>query len=459
MLGVLLAIFFVALVFVLVSIIKFKLHPFLALLLGGLLMGILAGMPLDKTAAAMAAGFGGTMQGIGIIIVLGVALGSLLHVSGCTSQIAALLLRVTGTANTPMAIALTGYIVSIPVFFDAAFVILVNLVKTLSRQGRVPFATLVTALAVGLITTHAMVIPTPGPIAVAATMGVNIGWFLLYAIIASLAGVLVGGVLYGKYLGTREEYKNDFANAFADELSEEEKREKETKKLPSGELGIFLIFFPIFIILLGTVAGMFLDKGTAAHTFFMFIGDKNIALLLGLFMGFFCLRPYLEESFNDLVNEACTQSGIILAITGAGGAFGKIINETGIGKQLVEGMTGLTDGTGALVLVAAFIISQVLRAAQGSTTVALVTTAAIFAPVVTGLEGVSPLLAALAICAGGIGLSLPNDSGFWVINRFGKFDVPGTMRVWTMGGTISGVTALIVILILSMFTGVLPGLL
>lgn len=459
MLGVLLAIFFAALVFVLVSIIKFKLHPFLALLLGGLLMGILAGMPLDKTAAAMAAGFGGTMQGIGIIIVLGVALGSLLHVSGCTSQIAALLLRVTGTANTPMAIALTGYIVSIPVFFDAAFVILVNLVKTLSRQGRVPFATLVTALAVGLITTHAMVIPTPGPIAVAATMGVNIGWFLLYAIIASLAGVLVGGVVYGKYLGTREEYKNDFANAFADELSEEEKREKETKKLPSGELGIFLIFFPIFIILLGTVAGMFLDKGTAAHTFFAFIGDKNIALLLGLFMGFFCLRQYLEESFNDLVNEACTQSGIILAITGAGGAFGKIINETGIGKQLVEGMTGLTDGTGALVLVAAFIISQVLRAAQGSTTVALVTTAAIFAPVVTGLEGVSPLLAALAICAGGIGLSLPNDSGFWVINRFGKFDVPGTMRVWTVGGTISGVTALIVVLILSMFTTSLPGLL
>lgn len=459
MLGVLLAIFFAALVFVLVSIIKFKLHPFLALLLGGLLMGILAGMPLDKTAAAMAAGFGGTMQGIGIIIVLGVALGSLLHVSGCTSQIAALLLRVTGTANTPMAIALTGYIVSIPVFFDAAFVILVNLVKTLSRQGRVPFATLVTALAVGLITTHAMVIPTPGPIAVAATMGVNIGWFLLYAIIASLAGVLVGGVVYGKYLGTREEYKNDFANAFADELSEAEKREKETKKLPSGELGIFLIFFPIFIILLGTVAGIFLDKGTAEHTFFVFIGDKNIALLLGLFMGFFCLRQYLEESFNDLVNEACTQSGIILAITGAGGAFGKIINETGIGKQLVEGMTGLTDGTGALVLVAAFIISQVLRAAQGSTTVALVTTAAIFAPVVTGLEGVSPLLAALAICAGGIGLSLPNDSGFWVINRFGKFDVPGTMRVWTVGGTISGVTALIVVLILSMFTTSLPGLL
>lgn len=461
-LGILLAIFMVALLFVLVSIIRFKLHPFLALLVGGLLMGILAGMPLNKAAATMAAGFGGTMQGIGIIIILGVALGTLLHVSGCTSQIAALLLRVTGTQNAPTAIALTGYIVSIPVFFDAAFVILVNLVKTLSRQGRIPFATLVTALAVGLITTHAMVIPTPGPIAVAATMGVNIGWFLLYAIIVSLPAVMVGGVLYGKYLGTQDAYREDFANAFEEEMEGDEApvgAAAEARNLPFGSLGIFLIFFPIFIILLGTVAGMVFEKGTAAYIFFNFIGDKNIALLLGLFMAFFCLRPYLQAAFHDLVNEACTQSGIILAITGAGGAFGKIINETGIGKQLVEGMTGLTDGTGVAILMACFVISQVLRAAQGSTTVALVTTSAIFAPVLASLSGVSAILASLAICAGGIGLSLPNDSGFWVINRFGKFDVPGTMRVWTVGGTISGVTALVVILILSMFTNSLPGLL
>ena len=177
-LATLLIVFAVSLVFVLVSIIKFKLHPFLSLLIGGLIMGILSGMPLTDVANGLAVGFGSTMEGIGIIIILGVALGHILHISGATSQIAALMLKLTGQKNTPLAVALTGYIVSIPVFFDAAFVILVNLVKSLSRKGKVPFVTLVTCLGVGLITTHALVIPTPGPIAVASTMGVNIGWFL-----------------------------------------------------------------------------------------------------------------------------------------------------------------------------------------------------------------------------------------------------------------------------------------
>jgi len=451
----LLLVFLVALLFVLVSIIKFNLHPFLSLLIGGLIMGLLTGMNLMKIADSLAKGFGGTMEGIGIIIILGVALGTLLHESGCTGQIANLMLRVTGQQNTPLAIALTGYIVSIPVFFDAAFVILINLVKTLSRRGKVPFVSLVTALAVGLITTHAMVIPTPGPIAVAATMKVNIGWFLLYSIIVSLPAAIVGGVLYGKFLGAKEEYKNDFANAF-DDVSEE--APATDANLPSGGLGIFLIFLPIVIILFGTIASMMFDKKSAAYVVFNFLGNKNIALLIGVLVAFVMLKGYLKQSFNDIISDACNQSGIILAITGAGGAFGKIINDTGIGKQLVAAMSGLTGGAGMAIIISAFIISQVLRAAQGSTTVALVTTSAIFAPVMASLPNVSPVLVALAICAGGIGLSLPNDSGFWVVNRFSKFSVKQTMQVWSAGGTVSGVTALIVLLIISALSGSLPGL-
>ncbi len=455
-LGLLLIVFAVSLVFVLVSIIKFNLHPFLSLLIGGLIMGILAGLPLTQVADGLAAGFGSTMQGIGILIILGVGLGHLLHISGCTSQIAAAMLKLTGQKRAGVAVNLTGYIVSIPVFFDAAFVILVNLVKSLSRKGKIPFVSLVTALSVGLIVTHAMVIPTPGPIAVAGTMGVNIGWFLLYSIVVSLPASLVGGVLYGKYLGGKAEYADDFANAF-DDIEEEEIQE--SADLPSGALGIFLIFLPIIIILIGTIASMLLEPGTSAYIFFSFIGNKNIALLIGLLAAFFSLRRYVKDSFNDVVTEAATQSGIILAITGAGGAFGAIINLTGIGEKLVGGMTGMTEGAGIAMIVAAFVISQVLRAAQGSTTVALVTTSAIFAPILAGMATVSPILVSLAICAGGIGLSLPNDSGFWVINRFSKFDVPGTIKVWTVGGTIAGLTALVILVVLSMFTGVLPGLL
>ena len=328
-LGLLLIVFAVSLVFVLVSIIKFNLHPFLSLLIGGLIMGILAGLPLTQVADGLAAGFGSTMQGIGILIILGVGLGHLLHISGCTSQIAAAMLKLTGQKRAGVAVNLTGYIVSIPVFFDAAFVILVNLVKSLSRKGKIPFVSLVTALSVGLIVTHAMVIPTPGPIAVAGTMGVNIGWFLLYSIVVSLPASLVGGVLYGKYLGGKAEYADDFANAF-DDIEEEEIQE--SADLPSGALGIFLIFLPIIIILIGTIASMLLEPGTSAYIFFSFIGNKNIALLIGLLAAFFSLRRYVKDSFNDVVTEAATQSGIILAITGAGGAFGAIINLTGIGE-------------------------------------------------------------------------------------------------------------------------------
>ncbi len=457
-LATLLIIFTVALVFVLLSIIKFKLHPFLALLIGGLLMGILSGMKLTDIANGLASGFGGTMEGIGIIIILGVALGNLLHLSGATGQIASLMLKMTGKKNAPLAVNLTGYIVSIPVFFDAAFVILINLVKSLSRKGKVPFITLATALSVGLITTHALVIPTPGPIAVAGTMGANIGWFLLYSIIVSLPASIIGGVVYGNILGKRKEYREDFANSFDDIDEYEEGKEDKNVKLPSGGLGIFLIFLPIIIILLGTVASLFLEKDTALYVFFNFIGNKNIALLIGVIVAYICLRTYIKQSFNDIVTDAATQSGIILAITGAGGAFGKIINNTGIGELLVEGMSGLTAGAGIAMIIAAFIISQVLRAAQGSTTVALVTTSAIFAPIIAGMAGVSPILVGLAICAGGIGISLPNDSGFWVVNRFGKFNLKQTMQTWTVGGTISGVTALIIIIILGLLTNVLPGL-
>ena len=454
----LLVVFAIALVFVLVSIIKFNLHPFLSLIIGGLIMGIGTGMPLTDVAGSLTQGFGGTMQGIGIIIILGIGIGHLLHISGATETIAALMLRFTGQKNSPLAVNLTGYIVSIPVFFDAAFVILVNLVKSLSRKGKVPFVTLVTALSVGLIVTHAMVIPTPGPIAVADTMGVNIGWFLLYSIAVSLPASLAGGVFYVKYLGSKKEYAQDFANAFADE-EVAEVTQTEKKNTPSGGLGIFLIFLPIVMILMGTVSSLFLEKGSTMHVFFNFLGNRNIALLIGFLVAFVMLKPFIKDSLNDVVTSAANSSGIILAITGAGGAFGRIINDTGIGQKLVEGMTGLTAGAGIAMIIAAFVISQVLRAAQGSTTVALVTTSAIFSPIIAGMATVSPILVGLAICAGGIGISLPNDSGFWVVGRFSKFDVKQTIQVWTTGGTIAGVTALIVILILAMFATTLPGLL
>lgn len=463
-LGWLVGAFVIALAYVLFTIIKLKMHPFLSLLTGGIIMGFLSKMPLAKIGNLMGSGFGNTLGGIGIIIVWGIVLGNLLHHSGCTEEIAALMLRVTGEKNATTAIALTGYIVSIPVFFDAAFVILINLVKQISRKGKIPFITLVVALANGLIVTHAMVIPTPGPLTVAGEFNVNLGAFFVYGAIASLTGVLVAGVLYAKRLGQSPEYANDFANAFEDELVEDHSAGSGKAK-PSGGLGIFLILLPIILILIGTIGTTIATEGTIPYDVLAFIGNKNVALMAGAIIAYVMLKKYIDQNLEEVITDSAKDAGIIFLITGAGGAFGAIINGTGIGDKIVEviegsGMTG-ASATIVLILVGWF-ISQVLRAAQGSTTVALVTTSAILAPLVLQLNAtsnaVSPVLVGLAICAGGIGLSLPNDSGYWVVNRFSKFSVKQTFQAWTIPGTIAGVTALVVIVVLSFMQSFLPGL-
>jgi len=443
----LLVLFVIAVAVLLLAVIKLKLDAFIALEVVAILTGFMVKMPLADIAGGIATGFGNTMKSIGIVIGLGVILGRILEEGGATEQIANGLLKLTGKKNAPLAINLTGYLVSIPVFFDAAFVILISLIKEISRKTKVSFTTFVTALAIGLIVTHCMVIPTPGPLAVAGNMGVSIGFFTLYAIIASLPAALIGGWLYGLFLGKK--------HAFKPEEVEDETPVKEEKKSskPSFGLSLFVLLLPIILILLGTVLSVLLPKGSPTSKLFSFVGDKNIALLIGVVVAMVSMKKYFEDSLEGVVMKAMASVGVILLITGAGGSFGSIINSSGIGTFIVDTFKNMNIS----VLIFAFLLSQILRSAQGSSTVALITTSSILGPMAPTL-GVSPVLVGLAICAGGIGLSLPNDSGFWVVNKFSKFDTTKTMQVWTLGGTIAGVTALIVILILSLLSGVLPGL-
>ena len=176
--------FIIALLFIIISVVKFKLHPFLSLIVGALIMGVLSGMDLAETMDGICSGFGGTMQDIGILILLGVVLGELLHNSGATRNIADKLLAVLGVKNTPLAMNIAGYLICIPVFMDAAFVILIDLLRQLSKEGKIVLNSLICALVVGLEMTHSMVIPTPGPLAVASALGANIAWFIFYSLIS-----------------------------------------------------------------------------------------------------------------------------------------------------------------------------------------------------------------------------------------------------------------------------------
>ncbi|XEC95801.1 GntP family permease [Paenibacillus tarimensis] len=213
-----------------------------------------------------------------------------------------------------------------------------------------------------------------------------------------------------------------------------------------------MLALPIVLILANTITKLVFPD-TAISTFFGFIGDKNMALFISVIVGFIVLSPYITASKESLYSEAISSAGIIILITGAGGAFGAVINKSGIGDYLIATMQSWS----VPVLLLAFIFSQILRASLGSATVALVTTSSIMGPLAIDL-GVSPILLGLAICAGGVGLSLPNDSGFWVVNKFGNLTIPQTLKAWTIGGFIAGLTALCMVYLLSLFSGILPGI-
>ncbi|WP_078544834.1 GntP family permease [Litchfieldia alkalitelluris] len=441
----LILIFFLALAGLFFLILKLKVEPFLSLIGIAFVTALIIGMPLNEVATTVTQGFGNTLTGVGILIGLGVIFGQFLGASGAVEKIAAAVLRVFGIQKSPAGLALTGTAVSIPVFFDAAFVILSGLIKSLSKKTGISVISFVTALGVGLIVSHNMIAPTPGPLVVAENTGAELGLFILYGILVAIPATLVGGYLYGLFIGKRMNHSGAIEEVA---VSVEDQPKKEI----STGLSFFMLALPIVLILANTVSQL-LFPGTAFASALGFIGEKNVALLISVIVGIILLTPYISIPTNRLYSEAISSAGMIILITGAGGAFGAVINKSGIGDHLIATMQSWSIP----VLLLAFIFSQILRASLGSATVALVTTSSILGPMAVDL-GVSPILLGLAICAGGIGLSLPNDSGFWVVNRFGKLTVVQTLKAWTLGGFIAGLTAITTVLILSLFSGILPGL-
>ena len=446
------AAFVVSLAVIILTVVIFKLHPFLSLIIGALVMGLMSGMAPITIMEKISAGFGGTMEDIGILIILGVILGELLHNSGATKNIANIMLKFFGVQNTPLAINITGYLICIPVFFDAAFVILIDLMKQLSREGKIALNILVCALSVGMTMTHAMVIPTPGPLAVAGIVGAYVAWFIFYSLIVSLPASIIAGVLYGKYL----EKHPAWGAALKEDVHISDTAISKTgddRETASGVLGIFLILLPIVLIIIGTIALMMVDKKSGIYPVIEFLADTNVILLFTVFLGFFMLRKYLTNSFNDIVSTAAESVGSIIAIISAGGGFGTVINDSGLGPVMVSGLTSL----GIPLIVLAFVLTQVLRMGLGSITVSLVTTAAVVAPLIAATNS-SPVLIGLAVCAGGIGLCMPNDSSFWTISKFSEFSFSETVTVLTVSGTIAGFSAFAIVLILNQLSGILPGL-
>lgn len=456
----LIGVFLLSIVLLLVLILKFKLNAFISILITSLVTSVLVGMPIEEIAVTISDGFGSTLAGIGIVTGLGVMLGKFMFESGAIKTISDAILRKFGDENSPSAVAITGFLTGIPVFSDVVYIMMAPVLRMLSKRTKISMVTFACAISVATTCTYALVIPTPAPLVVSETLGLDVGVFFIYALVTAAVATLCGGIIYGKFLNIQDKKNNhfytfeDIEDEDINNVNDMANGEAEvTVEGPSFIKSISMLLVPIILILLGSFTSFILSEDSAILPFLQFLGDKNVAMLIGVIYSAIVAMPYLKLEVAQIMNDAADQVGLVLLITGSGGAFGKVLQTTGIADYIAESLSGFNIP----ILVLCFLISQVIRCAQGSTTVALMTTASILTGAIVS-SSVSPVLCAIAICAGGMGLSLPNDSGFWAISRFFKISVNDTMRGWTIGGFVAGLSALAFVSILSLFQGMLPGL-
>lgn len=429
--------------FLLLLVIRLKLHAFVALLLVSLLVGVVAGMPLAQVLDSIKKGMGETLGFVAVVVGLGAMLGQMLEVSGGVERLAQELLKRFGESNAQWALALTGFIVSIPIFFDVGFIIIVPLVHGLARKTGRSLLYYGIPLVAGLAVTHAFVPPTPGPIAVAELLHADLGWVILFGLIAGLPAAIIAGPLFARYIAKQIQV------AVPDYFQTEEKTF--TKDLPSFGMVVGLIFIPLALIILNTVSGAWLEAG-ALRSFLAFVGHPFVALIIAVLLAFWRLgtqRGYTREDVQKIATKALEPAGIIILVTGAGGVFKQILIDSGVGKILGEMMAA----SSLPPMLLAFLAAAIIRIAQGSATVAMITAAGIMAPVVTKLEMQGPALGLLviAIAAGASIMSHVNDSGFWLIKQYFGLSEKDTLRSWTVSVTLIAVIGFLTTCGLSLF--------
>ncbi|ADT83789.1 D-glycerate transporter [Thermococcus barophilus MP] len=421
---------------------KYRVHAFLVLLAAAYFVGIFSGLGLAKTVDAIAAGFGGTLKSIGIVIAAGTIIGYILEKSGGAISMAEAVLKIVGKHRVPHAMSIIGYIVSIPVFCDSGFVILSPLNKALSKRAGISLAVTAVALSTGLYATHTLVPPTPGPIAAAANLNADLGLVILLGLIASIPAALAG-LYYGLKVGSKIYIEPDIEESYEDLI-------KKYGKLPPAKWAFAPLVVPIILIVLKSIADFPSHPfGTGmAKEFFDFIGHPITALLLGVLLSFKLVDKLDEHVYGPTgwVAEGLKNAAIIILITGAGGSFGYVLRQTGIGDYI-----GTTLSSYHLGLILPFIIAALLKTAQGSSTVAIITTSALLAPLLPSLGLSTPYgraLTVLAIGAGSMVVSHANDSYFWVVTQFSNMDVMQGYKLQTVATFVEGIVAAIVILIM-----------
>ncbi len=437
------AVIVLAVVAMVIAISKFNQHPFLVLVVVAVVVGLVCGIPTEDVITTVKNGFGNILASIGIVILAGTIIGTILEKTGAALTMANSILKVVGKDKSVLTMGLTGYVTGIPVFCDSGFVILSPISRALASQSNVSLAVMATALSGGLYATHCLVPPTPGPIAMAGTLEADLGLTILVGLLISIPVTLVA-ILYAKKVASKIDIP---ANP---EYTVEELQRK-YGRLPGTLHSFSPILLPIILIALKSV-GDFPSAPFGGGVFKMivsFLGNPVIALILGVFLSMTLIPKSEKENTLKWITEGVTNSAGILAITGAGGSFGAVLQQLPIADALSGSMLGLGIG-----VVLPFVIAALLKTAMGASTVAMITTSAMIAPLMGALGFTSPIakvLVIMAIGAGSMTVSHANDSYFWVVSQFSDMDTQAAYKCQTGVTAVMGVTTLVIVFLLSLF--------
>ncbi len=414
----------------LILVLYFKFPAFIALLIASIVTGLLAGLSAQKMIATIQEGMGSTLGFVATIVGLGAMFGAILEKSGGADAIARYLIKKAGQNKSPLALGFTGLIISIPVFFDVAFILLIPIIYAIQKNTQKSLLLYAMPLLAGLAFGHAFIPPTPGPIAVAEIIGAEMGWVILTSILIGIPTVSLCGVLFGKMIA-----KNIFIQSPEQALEVIPTAGRENQQLPSFGLTIGIVFLPIVLILLNTSfsAGLFNIKNSFIIQIVAFLGHPFSALVIANIVAWILLgikKGYSATDLSTISIQSMAPAGAIILVTGAGGVFKQVLVNTGAGKLLAE----LLLHAGVSVVLFAYLSAAIIRLLQGSATVAMITAASLLAPLlITGMY--SPIqLAALvaAIAAGATIFSHVNDSGFWLVKQYLGLTENQTFKSWSL---------------------------
>lgn len=436
----LLASVFIGVVVLLFLILRLKLQAFLALLITCIVVGVIAGMDPSSLLDSIKNGMGGTLGFVATVVGLGALFGAILERSGGAQMLANSLLKSFGIEKAPWAVMLTGFLVAIPVFFDVAFIILVPLIYALQKQTQKSLLLYAIPLLAGLAITHSFIPPTPGPIAVAEILGADLGYVIIFGFLAGLPAAIIAGPILAKKLSSKMHIAAPEEMVVQMDIPE---------NAPSAKQIMAIIAIPILLIVCNTVLGSPLFKEDTIPALVLklsnLLGHPFVALIIANLVAWYFLgirKGFERQQLLDISTKSLYPAGVIILLTGAGGAFKQVLIDTGAGKMIAESLSSEYFPP----VIFGFIVAAIVRVLQGSATVAMITAAGIAAPLLSVGDTSAAQLAVLviAIASGASIFSHVNDSGFWLVKQYLGLTEKQTFTSWTVMTTIIALVGLVV---------------